>query len=309
MTEPVPITNFTRQFPTIWDSSMVDELKSCEAKCNMSYIDEWKGKGLSVHLHAGAAFAAGLERTRKAFYVEGLSEDSAIAQGLGALVAHYGDFECPSDSAKSCERMCGAFEFYWSNYPLTDTQNEPITLPGGKRAIEFSFAEPLPITHPESGDPLIYCGRMDAINAYAGGSYITDEKTTTQLGATWSRQWDLRAQFTGYIWACEKAGIKVDGAIIRGVSILKTKYETQQAITYRPEWQVDRWYGELLLWLERAKAAWASGTWLHNLGHTCAEYGGCAFRQVCTSQDPQPWLETYFERRHWNPLLRTEVKL
>lgn len=303
------MTEFKADFPEVFDSSMVDELKSCETKYNLTYQEEWKPKGLSVHLHAGASFAHALEHTRKAYYVEGLSEDTAIARGLAALIQYYGDYECPSDSAKSCERMCGAFEFYWANYPLTDEQNEPIKLSDGRRAIEFSFAEPLPITHPVSGNPLLYVGRMDAINAYAGGAYITDEKTTTQLGASWSRQWDLRAQFTGYTWACQKAGVRVDGCIVRGVSILKTKYETQQAITYRPQWMVDQWYEELLFWLERAKLAWASRSYLHNFGHSCAEYGGCQYRQVCTSQDKATWLDTYFERRHWNPLLRTELKV
>jgi hypothetical protein len=303
------MTDFKAEFPHIWDSSMVDELKSCERKLELTYLQEWKPKSQSVHLHAGAAFASGLEVTRKAYYVDGLSEDSAIALGLGELLLKYGDYECPADSAKSAARMAGALEFYWSNYPLTDTQNEPITLPSGRRAIEYSFAEPLPIQHPLTGDPLLYCGRMDAINAYAGGAYITDEKTTTQLGASWSRQWDLRAQFTGYTWACQRAGIRVDGSIVRGVSILKTKYDTQQAIINTTQWQIERWYSELLIWLDRAKSSWAKGYFLHNLGHTCAEYGGCQFRQVCTAQDPEPWLETYFERRHWDPILRQELKV
>jgi hypothetical protein len=150
---------------------------------------------------------------------------------------------------------------------------------------------------------------MDALIKYAGGVFICDEKTTTQLGASWSRQWDLRAQFTGYAWGCQQAGIRVDGAIVRGISILKSKYDTQQAISYRPEWQIDRWYNELVDWIDEIKAHWIAGKWRHNLDHSCAEYGGCAFRQACSSSDPSPWLETYFEKRRWNPLLRTEDRV
>ena len=212
---------------------------------------------------------------------------TSIAEGIGELLRFYGDFECPADSAKSAERMAGAFEFYWSNYPLgthDDHGNriDPVELPGGKRAIEVNFAEPLPIAHPDTGDPLIYCGRLDAILNYAGGRYITDEKTTTQLGASWSRQWDLRSQFTGYAWGARQIGIKVDGALVRGISILKTKYDTQQAISYRPDWVIDRWYAEMLWWVSQLVEAYKRDVWIHNFDHACAEYGGCQFREACS---------------------------
>lgn len=296
-------------FPEIFDSSMMASYKSCQQLFNLTYLSEWKPKEQSVHLHAGAAFARGLEVARTAFFVNQASSEDAVAEGLGALLTAYGGFECPADSAKSAERMAGAFEFYFQNYPLTMEDSVPILLPGGKRAIEFSFAHPLPINHPTTGNPILYVGRMDAVIGYAGGVYICDEKTTTQLGASWSRQWDLRAQFTGYAWGCREAGIRVDGAIVRGVSILKTKYDTQQAISYRPAWQIERWYTELIEWIDEIKARWLSGRFRSNLDHSCAEYGGCGFRQACCSEDSAPWLETYFEKRHWNPLLRTEVKL
>lgn len=295
-------------FPELIDASLLAAFKSCPELCRKSYIEHWKSKGPSVHLHAGGAFAHGVERTRTAYYVEGKDAETAVAEGVGALLAFYGDFQCPVDSAKSAERMAGAFEFYWSNYPLDD-KNDPVILTGGKRAIEISFAEPLPIMHPETGNPLIYCGRLDAILNYAGGRYITDEKTTTQLGASWSRQWDLRSQFTGYAWGARQIGIKVDGVLVRGVSILKTKYDTQQALSYRPNWVIDRWYAEMLRWMEMLKGCYTSGVWQHNFDHACAEYGGCQFREACSTEDETPWLETYFERRAWNPLLRVETKL
>lgn len=316
------MTDFIPQFPDFFDSSMMGSFKSCPEKFRKEYIEHWKPKAQSVHLHAGGAFAKGLEVARRAFYDEQLDSESAIAEGLSALLTAYGSFECPEDSAKSASRMAGAFEYYFSQYGLSHDEH-PITLPGGKKGIEFSFAHPIDILHPVTGNPLLYVGRMDAIYNTMGGVFIIDEKTTTQLGASWSRQWDLRSQFTGYAWGCEQSGIRVDGAIVRGVSILKTKYDTQQAISYRPEWQIERWYRELLGWIEDIKTNWENSylitadgyrfiensTFRHNLDHSCAEYGGCSFREACSSSDERPWLETNFERRQWNPLLREEKKL
>lgn len=293
-------------FPSVIDSSMLATYKSCPTKFFYNYILELKPRELSVHLHAGKSFARGLEVARRAFYEDGQSTEVAESLGLGALLEAYGDFQCPADSAKSAERTAGAYEYYFSNYPLNEEDSPPITMAGGRRGIEFTFAHPLPILHPITGDPLLYSGAMDAILSFAGGTYICDEKTTTQLGSSWSRQWDLRSQFTAYCWGAHEAGIKVDGALVRGVSILKTKYETQQAITYRPLWLINQWYVEMLDSINEIIECWKAGKWRHNFDSACADYGGCAFRDACRSENPTPYLETGFERRHWDPLTRTE---
>ncbi len=292
-------------FPHAVDSTLISTFRSCPQKFFRSYLEHWKAKGESVHLVAGSAFAKGLEVARKAFFEEGRSADESIALGVGALMEAYGDFECPPDSGKSLERTAGAFEFYFTQYPLE--KDKPLTLANGARAIEFSFAEPLPIKHPETGDPLIYCGRSDMVTEFAGGNYILDDKTTSQLGASWARQWELRSQFTGYAWACKKAGVDPKGALVRGVSILKTKYDTLQAVTYRPEWEIERWYQQVLRDIRRMLACWEEGYWDYNLDHACTEYGGCAFVQICKSQTPEDWLPMQFEQRVWDPLSRREM--
>jgi hypothetical protein len=299
-------------FPDVFDSSMLASFKSCPELFRKQYIEHWRPKFQSVHLHAGKAFATGIEVAREWFYVKGVAADIAVAAGLKALMESYGDFQAPDDSPKTLARMMGAYEFYFANYPLNNTDYVPITLPSGKRGIEFSFANPLPINHPVTGDPIIYCGRLDALvqlSATSPAVYMLDEKTTTALGASWARQWDLRAQFTGYAWGCREAGIRVDGAIVRGVSILKTKYDTVQAPTYRFQWQIDRWLDQVCVWIDMAAHAWRTGRWLYNLDHECAAFGGCQFREACMSQDEAPWLETAFERRMWNPLTRQETLL
>lgn len=296
-------------FPQVIDSSFMATLKSCQRKVQLEYLEHWKLRSPSVHLHAGKAFAEGLEKARTAFYVEGLDADTSIAIGLQALLTAYGDFEEPEDSAKSASRMAGALEYYFSQYPLGQDKAVPMTLPGGRRGIEFSFLEPIDILHPETGEPLLYSGRMDMMVDYEGMKLGEDDKTASQLGASWPRQWDLRSQFTGYVWGAGRAGIKLDGFLVRGVSILKTKYDTLQAITYRPAWMVDRWYEQLLRDLKQLIVAWEEGYYNYNLDHSCAEYGGCPFRSVCQMRDPASLLLQQFERRRWDPVTRTETLL
>lgn len=288
---------------------MLAALKSCPVYFRNTYIDHWKAKTTSVHLHAGGAFAKGLEEARRAFYERGAAADDAQAEGLRALLTAYGDFQCPEDSAKSARRMSEALVYYFDNYPLSHDDAYPITLANGRRGIEFSFAHPLPVKHPVTGDPLLYVGRSDAIIKYHGPVYICDEKTASALGPTWSRQWDLRGQFIGYQWGARESGIDVWGSLVRGVAILKTMFKTEQVPVRFEPWQIAQWLEETVQWVELAIEWWRNDRWLHNFDKTCADFGGCAFRRPCLSQDPKPWLAMDFERRVWNPLLRTEYSL
>lgn len=299
-------------FPEVFDSSIVNDLKECEAKFNYSDVMDYKGRGRNVHLHAGGSFAVGCEATRRAFYIDGLDRETSIQKGVEALMISYGDYEAPdrgSGSAKTIDRMAGALIFYWDNYPLNHDSAFPITLPGNKRGIEFNFTEALPIDHPDTGNPLLYTGRLDAVLNFAGGHWGFDEKTTTSLGATWGGKWGLRGQFLGYTWGCRQAGLPIKGIVVRGVSILKNKYECAESINEFGDWMLDQWYTELLSWIEDAKRAYVTKRWKHNYGEACSNFGGCQFKHVCTSKDPGPWLETQFERRHWDPITRTETLL
>lgn len=296
-------------FPSVLDSTIISAFRSCPQKAFRTYIQHYKPKTTSIHLHAGAAYAAALEAARVAYFSDGASEADAKALGLKKLIETYGDFECPPDSAKSLERMCGAVEYYLDTWPLATDKAIPITLPSGKRGVEFSFVEPIDCLHPETGDPILYSGRMDTVVDFAGAIYGEDDKTTSQLGAKWGDQWNLRSQFTAYCWGAQRHGMKLAGFLVRGVSILKTKYDHAQAITYRPQWMIDRWYEQVLQDVERMKEMWESGRWEFNLDHACAEYGGCDLQAVCLSADPDPWLKMNFQRRLWDPIKREEIVL
>jgi hypothetical protein len=319
-------------FPPAVDSTIMAAFRSCPQKAFRTYVEHWKPQHESVHLVAGGAFAKGIEVARRAFY-EGAYEtptvayaedgqrlvkwdtqagptrakDSAEAAGLNALIAAYGDFECPAESSKSLERTAGALEFYFEHYPLGDDGMEPISLPDGRTGVEFSFATPIGIDHPVTGDPILYTGRADMIANFSGGVYVVDEKTTTSLGASWSRQWEMRGQFTGYQWAVEEQlGLKPAGSIVRGVSILKTKFDTQQVLTYRSPYEVERWLAQTRRDLTRMIECWRSGWWDYALDSACGEYGGCSMTRVCKSDSPESWLPMYFEQRVWDPLARKE---
>lgn len=301
------MTQARPMFPNTVDSTIMSTFRSCPQKAFRQYVQHWKPQEQSVHLVAGGAFASGIEAARNAFYLRGASPEDAEAEGITALLKHYGDFQCPPESSKSPERMVGALEFYFGNYPLGADGAEPIQLAGGGRGIEFSFAEPISVPHPVTGDPILYTGRADMVAHWGGGVYVYDEKTTSSLGSQWARQWEMRSQFTGYLWALHQKGIKAGGAVVRGVSILKTKYDTLEVHTYRTEHEIELWHNQLIRDVQRMIRMWEEGYWDYSLDAACVEYGNCSFQRVCKSSEPESVLPVYFTPRVWDPLARKEM--
>jgi len=289
---------------------MMATFKSCHRKQELTYMQHWKPKTESIHLVAGKAYAAGLERARRSFYEGGFDPEVCLAHGTVALLREFGTAEVPEDSAKTPQRMCEALDFYFEQYPLVSEKAIPHKF-GDRLGIEFSFAEPIDVRHPETGNPILYCGRSDMICDFAVGIYIEDDKKASELGPSWGRQWDLRSQFTGYTWGAKYGVLKlpVSGVLVRGVSILKTKFGTQQAITNRAPWEIDRWYEGLVKEVEVMVQCWEEGYWHYNLDHSCAEYGGCQFTTIYNSATPEKWLPMYFDKRKWDPLKREETPL
>jgi hypothetical protein len=303
-TEKSPeVTNdHTPRFPEVLDATILSQFR-CPRKFQLATVERYGPLGdKSIHLTAGGAYAKGLEVARLA-YCEGQHPASCLELGIEALIKEYGDADC-GDSPKSVDRMVGALEFYFDQYPL-DTDPAQIARIAGVPAVEWSFALPLPFNHPETGQPLIYAGRTDALMDFAGGLYAEDDKTTSQLGASWSRQWDLRSQFTGYCWAMRELGLNPAGVLVRGVSILKTKYDTAQAIVNEPAWKIDQWVQHRNHLIKQMLAAYQEGYFEPALDETCLEYGQCLFKEKVCNINPenrQSYLDTHFQENNWSPL-------
>ena len=301
-------------FPEVIDSSIREAFFTCPHKAYRSYFEHWKSTRESIHLIAGAAFAKGLEVARKSFFERKVSSEDSVALGVQALLEHFRqitettgrDFDSED---KNPDRIAGALEFYFQNYPLGNDGLVPATLPDGSIGIECSFVEELPILHPQTDKPILFSGRADMLAEYAGGLYLIDEKTTKSLGATWIHKWDMRGQFSGYAWACRKKGINIDGVIVRGVSILKTKYDHLPAITLRSDYEIDKWFFQFCQDIKRMIQMWEEGYFDYALGEACDSYGGCMFKDVCRSNDPDSILEGSFVKRIWNPITRNETPI
>lgn len=281
----------------------------CPQKFFWEYLQHYKPLSPNIHLHAGKAWAAALEAARLSFYRDNDPEGTAFQKGLAALVAAYGDFDCPPYVNKSLPRLIEALTYYFTAFPLASDHAQPYMGQNGPM-VEFSFALPLDaenLLHPVTGEPIIFVGRADMIATYAGAVSMYDDKTTSALGSTWAAQWDRRAQFSGYIWAAQSMGIPVTQALIRGIAIKKTSIDHAQAVSVRTHQHIEEWHTQIIRDISRAKKLWLQNYWDKNLADACNSYGGCIFRLPCGANDPQPWLDSTFKILRWDPVNREET--
>ena len=289
-------------FPSVFDNTILSSARACPQKFVWAYCHNLATSDVSVHLHAGAAFARGLEITRKAHYLQGASKDDALAIGALALIESYGDFKPHDKEAKSLDNMLGAMGHYFLQWPLGEGP-EPVLFKDGKRGIEWNFALPIPgVKHPQTGEDIIYCGRFDTIDDYNGMKMGGDDKTTTQLGDQWFNRWRLANQITGYCWGAAEYGMPLAGFRLRGISILKNSYGHAEAITYRKSWQIKEFLANTQATIKHLIQMWEEGYWEKAWNDACSSYGGCQYIILCESQTPEQWIPVNFVPRTWDPL-------
>lgn len=294
-----------RFFPELVDNTVRSHYRTCGEFFRRRTIQGWDTATPSIHLHAGGAFAHGLEKARRAFHEQGLDEAHALRDGLAALIQFYGPIQAPVTKTgdKSLENVIRAYDSYFKTYPLATDPIRPFKTSSGRYMIEFTFSIPTGIMHPVTGNPILYGGRSDMIGELNGALFVTDEKTASQLGEQWSNNWELDSQFTGYVAAAKMYGYPVAGALVRGVGLLKSKISHAECLVYRSDWEIERWWDQLHRDLARMVSDWKANKYDYALDKSaCNAYGGCQYRMLCSSLNPDQWLPIHFRQNRWNPL-------
>jgi hypothetical protein len=297
-------------FPETVDNTLRSAFRKCERSCfNEHFLCRATGTD-SIHLVAGGAYAAGHDAFRKSFFTKESGDyknyERALDKGIVALIEHYGYDEQREasdgwkDSPKSCDRLVSAFLDYWTEYHPKLARGK-MYYHLGEPASELGGVLELDVCHPTTGKPLLYSFRFDYVENRDGSIWLGDDKTTTSLGTSWARQWDMRAQFLGYTYAARKLlGIPAIGVIARGTGILKTTIKHMEVPVSFPEYLLELWWQQVNGDFAKMVAAWESNQWGYDLADGCAAYGGCKFTEVCRSKFQHKILAS-MPIRVWNP--------
>lgn len=319
----------TLKFPENVDSTQLSLWSSCPQKWFIEFCLGRRQGGKNIHLHAGGAFAEGMEWVRR-YHFEGYDKEEALRAAFLKYAKFWGEYPLLLDENKSFVNMWMAIEAYLERWPLDgkDELYHILTNDNGDPWVEFSFAIPVPVNHPISGDPLLYSGRCDALVSEPRSDMIfpLDDKTTQSMGPSWTKSWAMRGQLYGYTWATRQMGWKSQGAIVRGVSLLKKSFDTQEVPVFLSEAQVNEWYYHSVIKLQQMADTYSRVVefmqtstisknehdyFLNHIHHLfpksfadgCTNYGGCAFQDLCSSR--QPWeLYSDYDVFRWNPLAK-----
>ena len=296
------------EFPQVLDSTMMSK-SVCPIKFFYEHCMNLAPIEKSIHLHAGGAFAHGVETVRKAYYIQKLPLEECLFIGWRAFIDYWGDYDAPHNSYKDFTNVSTALFDYFHQYHPANDYVQPLIKADGNPAVEFTFSIPLPIDHPVSGEPLVYAGRCDMIGLYnEHTTCIVDEKTTYTFPIDWAKLFAMRGQFIGYTYAAQYFGMPASMCIVRGVGIQQKSIKHLEAILTFPQWQIDRWYQEMLKKVENLKNCWIEKEFPLNYGNECSAYGGCGMLDLCTSENPSVWFDT-FSVRKWNPLNKDEASV
>lgn len=301
-------------FPEVIDNTMRKELIKCHKAAHYRFEQGLESvEAIRVDLVAGGAYAKGLEVMRRAYFEQSMPARKAVGLGVAAVSAQYGTFVADKLTTKTVQRMAGALAYYEQEFPLDQETIKPFKLYDGRWTIECQFVQEIPLLHPTTNLPLKYAGRFDMLGIDENGkAWVVDEKTTSQMGDKWSNQWFLDSQITGYCWGARKlldanghADTLLAGAYINGIAIRKYDYEAKRLPVFREDWEIERWYEQMLCDVQAWKRAFMGQDHSMALDHACAYYlNPCQFTPLCKSRNPERLVDGSFVVRRWDPTER-----
>lgn len=297
-----------QQFPAVIDNTVLKDWRMCPQRCFRRRVQGLTPIGvesMSIDLHFGSAHAAGLEAARKAYYNHGYNASDALSEGLAAAGDAWkrNTVSVPPKSNKTFTNLVSALQHHFHKWPLGADGLRPV-----QDGVEVLLQRELPFTHPDTGKPLLYVGRLDLLaHNDMGGLVILDDKTTSRFSDAWHAQWDMDPQMTGYIWlAQEHTAAGIPHALIRGIELTASGVDSTLVPVFRSEYQIDLWYYQLQHDVDDMLLAYQRGHWHHRMGsNSCVSYARpCEYTRLCTSPSADTLIEGNYRVKFWNPLSR-----
>ncbi len=284
------------------DSTSLSAAKKCLQYYRYSIVDGWRRKNESVHLRFGGEFAKALEFYHKIKGAESLDHEEALNETVGMTLESISNW-VPDHPKKNINSLLRTIIWYLDAYK--DDPAQVLILEDGSPAVELSFKIELP-WEAVPGVPYMLCGHLDKVVTYCEDTLVSDQKTTSgNLGPFYFAEFNPHTQMTCYTFAGKTIlGSNVSGVMIDAAKILTNSTDFARGLTMRSEAQLTEWLADTKRWTEIIKFAVERDYWPLNES-SCNAYGGCTFREIC-SQDPsvrKNYLETYFEKIFWNPLI------
>jgi hypothetical protein len=301
------------QIQWAWDSTSLGWFKECPRKYYYHMIEGWTGRGEAIHLEFGILYHRALEEYDRLRAV-GQDHDTAVHWVVGQVLQWTWrdgkpwraakDLD-PSDRASLKCREYLVRSVVWYMDKFKDDPARTMLDAQGRPMVEMHFQFEIETDAPHEDYQYSLCGYLDRIVTFNDLPFVMDRKTTTTtVNSNYFEQYDPDNQMSLYTVASQIAFKNpVKGVIVDAMQIAVGFSRPVRSIIMKTADQIEEWLADTKYWIIQAEYSARTGNWPMN-DKSCHKYGGCPFRTIC-STSPQvrdKFLESHFERRHWNPL-------
>lgn len=290
------------------DSTSLGAFKTCPRYYQLSILEGWQPRDLSVHLIFGLHFHAALERYDHLRF-SGMSHTDALREVVRYTLALTWDAKRnrpwqSDDAYKNRFTLLRSVVWYLDQFG-EDDPIKTVRLANGKPAVELSFKFDSQY-RTRNGEQILLCGHLDRLATLNDKPFVLDRKTTkSTINARFFDKFSPDNQMSLYAVAGKVVyGISVEGIIVDGAQIAQSFTRFQRGVVPRSEPVLEEWYFDLGQNLAYMEYCASNNYWPMN-DKSCGNYGGCAFRDIC-SRSPSTraeWLNASFHRRVWDPLI------
>lgn len=157
-------------------------------------------------------------------------------------------------------------------------------------------------------------GRFDGVIDWSGMVMPLDHKTASRMGKYYFNRYRPDLQMTKYCWVtriiAENKGLnpKVHGAYLNVLYFTKTKIGFERQIITREQWELDQFVQIALQIMDNinSRDPRIMEDWFPNWT-SCNKWGACAYKDLCTTEEPERLVDFMYRKEIWNPLSAEET--
>ena len=320
-------SSFSKILPTLqlaFDSTSMGNLETCPQLYEYINVLGYTPPGTNAHLKWGLEYHASLEAFDRSV-AKGLSYNDSLFAAVKTALVNTWDFKLSrpwvSDHPLK-NRLTLIRSVIWYLDQFRDDPIQTVIFPDGTPAVEKSFRFDPGIVSLSTGENFIICGHLDRIGKLHQRFFILDRKTTKgAIGTSYFKKYTPDTQMQTYdlagtmVFFEEMAGIIIDVAQV-GVNFTRfargqVNYDTslrEEHLQHLQDYlRLAETYAKNNHWPMNKKACNAYSS--YNQDFDTWNHEGCPFRDVCSSPKNmrQQLLETFFEKKIWDPLQVREV--
>ena len=136
-------------------------------------------------------------------------------------------------------------------------------------------------------------GRIDYLGARDGQTMFMDHKTTSMMGPSYFKDFEMSSQFSTYAWAIQQlVGTMPAFGIVNALGIRKPT-KTGQALDFQrytvrfTEEKLQEWHADVVRLIQDFLTYYSSGFFPRHTKWCVGKYGECQYYNVCTLPSAQ----------------------